>query len=78
MDLRSEETIRRKREELRVAKGKVIEKRRETRIRRIEVQTIDLLLNKSKAQLKNMKTKQQEAMHLRHKADCLKRGTDLN
>ena len=52
MDLRSEETIRRKREELRVAKGKVIEKRREARIRRIEVQRIDLLLNKSKAQLK--------------------------
>ena len=78
MDLRSEETIRRKREELRVAKGKVIEKRREARIRRIEVQRIDLLLNKSKAQLKNMKTKQQEAMHLRQKADCLKRETDLN
>ena len=24
-----------------------------------------------------MKTKQQEAMHLRYKADCLKRETDL-
>ena len=78
MDLRSEETIRRKREELRVARGKVIGKRREARIRRIEVYRIDLLLNKSKAQLKNMKTKQQEAMHLRHKADRLKRETDLN
>ena len=38
MDLRSEETIRRKREELRVARGKVIEKRREAGIRRIESQ----------------------------------------
>ena len=78
MDLRSEETIRRKREELRIARGKVIEKRREARIRRIEVQRIDLLLNKSKAQLKNMNTKQQEVMHLWQKADCLKRETDLN
>ena len=78
MDLRSEKTIRRKREELRVAKGKVIEKSREARIRKIEVQRIDLLLNKSKAQLKNMKTKQQEAMHLQQNADCLKRVKDLN
>ena len=78
MDLRSEETIRRKREELRVAKGKVVEKRREARVRKIEVQKIDLLINKSKAQLKNMKTKQQEAMHLWQKTDCLKRETDLN
>ena len=38
MDLRSEETIRRKREELRMARGKVIEKRREAGIRRIESQ----------------------------------------
>ena len=38
MDLRSEETIRRKREELRIARGKVIEKSREAGIRRIESQ----------------------------------------
>ena len=38
MDLRSEETIRRKREELRIARGKVIKKRREAGIRRIESQ----------------------------------------
>ena len=78
MDLRSEETIRRKREELRVARGKVIGKRREARIRRIEVQRIDLLLNKSKAQLKDIKTKQQEAIHLWQKANYLKREIDLN
>ena len=35
MDLRSEETIRRKREELRVVRDKVIEKRKEAGIRRI-------------------------------------------
>lgn len=57
MDLRSEARIRRKTEELRIARDKVIEKKEEAGIRRIEVQRIDLLLNRSKAKLKNMKNK---------------------
>ena len=36
MDLRSEETIRRKKEELRIARGKIIEKRREADFKRLE------------------------------------------
>ena len=36
MDLRSEDTIRRKKEELRIAREKIIEKRREADFKRLE------------------------------------------
>ena len=131
MDLRSQETLRRKREELRIAKEKVIEKSREAGIRKKESQRkkrdeensdakadkaqahsnllrhdrakalsnirnyqrqidhyatdmtyfekrIDELRYKTKAQLGDMRAKQQEAINLRHEANCLKREADLN
>ena len=36
MDLRSEDTIKRKKEELRIARGKIVEKRREADFKRLE------------------------------------------
>ena len=39
---------------------------------------IDVLRNRIKAQLRDMRAKQQEAIHLRYEADRLKREADLN
>ena len=131
MDLRSQETLRRKREELRIAKEKVIEKSREAGFRKIESQRkkrdeensdakadkaqvhsnllrhdrakalsnirtyqrqidqfasdmtyfekrIDELRYMVKVQLGDMRAKKQEAINLRHEANCLKREADLN
>jgi len=131
MDLRSKDTLRRKREELRIAKEKVIEKSREAEIRKKESQRkkrdeensnakadkaqahsnllrhdravalsnigkyqkqidicttkitscekqIDLLRKRIHAPLADMRTKVQEASHLRCEADRLKREAGVN
>ena len=68
MDLRSEDTIRRKKEELRIARGKIIEKRREADFKRLESERKQCEEERSDEKADKAQTHSNRLRHDREKA----------